>query len=135
MSWGVTFSLKYRTLLVHSLHCLCIDDFMKVFWNSCTNPEKVWSGIPFYYYCTNCIATAPKVLQQINFLKTSERKECSKIPKISKKSLQNCNFFLNFTDLQSRSSSCPIHPPEFLKLLGEYLLCGGSVVECSGITF
>ena len=24
-------SLKYRTLLVHSLHCLCIDDFMKVF--------------------------------------------------------------------------------------------------------
>ena len=33
------FSLKYRTLLVHSLHCLCIDDFMKVFWNSCTKNQ------------------------------------------------------------------------------------------------
>ena len=130
---------------------------MKVFRDSCTenfekNPGKCmqWSSLllQLHKYCLQP-TIGLKNPQQIIFLKSSERKGYSKISKISKKSLRNGPSFHIITGLQSRSSSCPIHPPMTIlktnfttnvscRCFKSFENCWEnrfSVVECGGITF
>ena len=55
--------------------------------------------------------TRLKTPLQIVFLKSSDRKECTKISDISKNFLQNCPLFPNAIGLECRSSSFSTHRP------------------------
>ena len=96
------YSLQPRTLLSS-----VTDDLMKLFWNSCA--KKLWKIVRKTYvveFFFNRVAQIQSTtiyrttLLIYTFWKCSERKECSKILKLQKKTLRNCLFFSNATTLQ-----------------------------------
>ena len=83
---------------------------MRVFWiavpktlENCQK-KKIRSGVPFYLSCTNIVYSLLPDCTTDTFWDCSERKECSKILKIPKKSLRKSAFSSNATALQSRIS-------------------------------